>query len=283
MTLVPFTDCCLQLGIDPKTLRCWLKTAHFSPCLHPADARVKCLTHDQLTRLAAFHDRRLLLLADQMPASPPSTSPPTLSLLATDSPPVGASSEVAELRHQLTLLQTQVATLQAQVTELALALLRAVSASQASAPVPAARPAPAPSSSPRTPRATPTMPRPTRPAPSPDPQPPRTRSRALPLIEVRPDGTPVVISPTEGVLPLVPDSPDWFAWLASLKSFSFCCLHGSFNANRRFDHGKPIQSWNLRRTLHGRSGALYLGPTHTLTLSHLQEMTAALHARQTSS
>ena len=28
MTLVPFADCCLWLGVDPKTLRLWLKQAN---------------------------------------------------------------------------------------------------------------------------------------------------------------------------------------------------------------------------------------------------------------
>jgi hypothetical protein len=44
MTLVPFADWCLWLGIDPKTFRLWLKAANLSCCLHPTDARLKCLT-----------------------------------------------------------------------------------------------------------------------------------------------------------------------------------------------------------------------------------------------
>jgi|SRR5579883_224650 hypothetical protein len=283
MTLVPFTDCCLQLGIDPKTLRGWLKTAHFSPCLHPADARVKCLTSDQLNRLAALHDRRLLLPTEQEPASP--LASPALPMLAPDHPAGGASSEVAEVRHQLTLLQAQMATLQAQVTELALVLLRAPgSATQVSPSIPAKRPAPVPSASPQPSRATPAAPGtpgPTRPASFPGPQPPRPQSRALPLIEVRPDGTPVIISPTEGVLPLVPDSPEWFAWLASLKSFSFRCSSGHFHAKHRCAHGKPVQLWNLRLALHGRSCDLYLGSTRNLTLAFLQDAATRLSARLT--
>jgi hypothetical protein len=277
MTLVPLTDCCFQLGVDPKTLRGWLKAAHLSPCLHPADARVKCLTHDQLNKLAALHDRRLLLSSEPSPT--PSPSPPVASLLVADLPG-GIPCEIVELRRQLTLLQTQVATLQAQVTELALALLRSPGPLQVSAPVPVSR-TPAASSAPPRAKPAPCPSRPSQPRSSSAPKRPGAHSHVLPLIEVRSDGTPVVISPTEGVLPLVPDSPDWFAWLASLKSFSFRCSHGQFNANRRFERGKPAQSWNLRRTLHGRLGALYLGLTHTLTLARLQEKAATLHARQT--
>src|SRR5260370_16842734 len=108
MTLVPFTECCLQLGIDPKTLRLWLKTAQLSWCLHPTDARLKCLTHDQLQQVAALHDRRL-------PTTPPtvwpSAAPEPLALPAS----VQVSEQRASLRsptpqppdlpHHLNLLQ----------------------------------------------------------------------------------------------------------------------------------------------------------------------------------
>src|SRR5262249_16765316 len=95
----------------------------------------------------------------------------------------------------------------------------------------------------------------------------RTRSRALPLIQVPTDGTVVVISPTEGVLPLVPDSPQWFTWLGSLIAFSFENQQGHFSATRKFRHGQRIQSWNVHRSLHGRSCTVYLGQTPTLTLA----------------
>ena len=66
MTLLPLTDCCLLLGVDPKTLRLWLKSANLSWTLHPSDARLKCLTQPQLDHLATLHGRFL-------PESPPST------------------------------------------------------------------------------------------------------------------------------------------------------------------------------------------------------------------
>jgi hypothetical protein len=262
MTLVPLADCCLQLGIDPKTLRGWLKAAHLFPCLHPADARIKCLTPDQLSRLAALHDRRLLLPADL------TLAPPTALMLASDPSAAGTLSDASELRHQLALLQSQVGTLQAQVTELALALLRTSGPSQAQVP-------------PQAPQATQTVPRLSQRPSLPDPKPSRPSSHALPLIEVQPGGTPVIISPTEGVLPLLPDSPEWFAWLASLKSFSLRCSSGHFHAKRRCDHGKRGQLWNLRLALHGSSCDLYLGSTKNLTLAFLQEAAARLYARLT--
>jgi len=59
MTLLPLTDCCLLLGVDPKTLRLWLKAAHLCWTVHPSDARLKCLTQPQLAQLAQLHGRSL--------------------------------------------------------------------------------------------------------------------------------------------------------------------------------------------------------------------------------
>src|SRR5260370_8394997 len=70
MTLVPFTDCCAMLGIDAKTLRNWLRQANLQWAAHPKDARLKCLTTDQVEQLATLHPRPL-----PSPLSPP---PPLL-------------------------------------------------------------------------------------------------------------------------------------------------------------------------------------------------------------
>jgi predicted site-specific integrase-resolvase len=53
MTLFPQTDCCTLLGIDPKTLRHWLREANMPFATHPSDARLKCLTQAQIQQLAA--------------------------------------------------------------------------------------------------------------------------------------------------------------------------------------------------------------------------------------
>jgi hypothetical protein len=52
MTTIPLTDCCMMLGIDPKTLRHWLTQAHLPLHTHPTDARIKCLTLEQVQQLA---------------------------------------------------------------------------------------------------------------------------------------------------------------------------------------------------------------------------------------
>ena len=59
MTTIPLTDCCAMLGIDPKTLRHWLKRATMEFVPHPTDARLKCLSLEQVHQLATLHDRPL--------------------------------------------------------------------------------------------------------------------------------------------------------------------------------------------------------------------------------
>lgn len=273
MTLVPLNECCLRLGIDPKTLRLWLKAAQLSCCLHPTDARLKCLTLAQLQQLAELHGRPLTKSqpdADLEAVAVPACVPISNQDLS--------SPDTDDLHQQLSLLRQQVTTLQAQVTELALALLRQSFVHQpSSSAMPKLAPTPAIASV--SARAKASTPRAVEPLPEKN----RTRSRALPLIQVRTDGSVVVISPTEGVLPLVPDSPSWFAWLSEQTAFSFDDQHGHFSATRKFRHGQRIQSWNVHRSLYGRSCTVYLGLTPTLTLARLQEMAVAVLARLTTS
>ncbi len=280
MTLLPLTDCCLLLGVDPKTLRLWLKAAHLSWSVHPSDARLKCLTQPQLAQLAQLHGRSLPSPLPQA-FSPAAPLPTAAAVDATaESPAVLACSPSGEveLRHSLARLQTQVATLQEQVTHLALALLRERDwhwqehLSSAQAPVPLA--------------ATLSRLPVTEPAPKPAtaasaPSHPRSRSRALPLIEYGADGRYLAICPTRGVLPLIPDSPEWFDWLASLTAFTFQGAQGRFSATRKRRQGQPVQSWSAYRSLHGRSCTLYLGFTSRLTLARLEEMAATTYARLT--
>jgi hypothetical protein len=282
MTLVPLTQCCLSLGVDPKTLRLWLQAAQLACCLHPEDARKKCLTLAQLEQLAELHGRprpSALLEPVARPACAPASEQATAAL--------SQEPDQAEVRKPLRLLQQQVSTLQMQVSELALLLARAgVASGGPPTTFPAALPvapgvagapagkaasdaAPAPLTQ-ETARAVPAQAAPT-----------RKRSRALPLIQVRADGSVVTIAPNEGVLSLVPDSPAWFAWLSSLTAFSFEGPQGRFSATRKFRQGQRVQSWNVHSSLHGRSCTLYLGLTPTLTLARLQEMAVAVHTRLT--
>jgi len=48
-----------MLAVDAKTLRQWLKHSNLSLHSHPTDARVKCLTIEQVQQLAALHGRSI--------------------------------------------------------------------------------------------------------------------------------------------------------------------------------------------------------------------------------
>jgi hypothetical protein len=279
MTLVPLTDCCLALGVDPKTLRLWLQAAHLSSCLHPEDARKKCLTLLQLQQVAELHSRPLPAAVLQAVASPA-----CVPASAQDSAAPSQEPNEAEVGQQLRLLQQQVSTLQAQVTELALLLVRAnlaqvatSAAALSAAPGVAGAPAGRKASDAAPARVTGETPR----AVPAEPVRTRTRSRALPLIQVRADGSVVAIAPNEGVLSLLPDSQAWFAWLSSLTAFTFEGQEGRFSATRKFRRGQRVQSWNVHSSLHGRSCTLYLGLTPTLTLARLQAMAVVVHTRLT--
>ena len=278
MTLLPFADGCLWLGVDPKTLRLWLKAANLSCCLHPTDARLKCLTPSQLQHLAELHGRCL-------PHPLPGTGEDAASCSCSQADSARSSEDLtsppdADLRHQFTLLQAQVAALQEHVTELALALLRERQArwqepfAQLRSPLPSsgAQLAPPPQAD-----ADPFSPRPSVPVPSavatessPSPAP----ARALPLIEYWSNGTYGVISPTEGVLALVPDSPPWFDWLATLSSFRFLGQQGRLSASRN----KGRASWMAYRRIHGQCYAYGLGQTAHLTIARLEQMAATLQS-----
>jgi hypothetical protein len=276
MTLVPLTDCCLSLGVDPKTLRLWLQAAQLAWCLHPQDARKKCLTLPQLQQLAALHGRPLPAAVLPALASPGGTPASEQGSVAPSPQP-----DQAQVRQQLHLLQQQVSTLQAQVTELALLLARAGMA-HGNPPATAAPNVPAACAGSAAPDAAPAQARTAVPRAVPaEPAHTRTRSRALPLIQVRADGSVVAIAPNEGVLSLVPDSQAWFAWLSSLTAFSFEGQEGRFSATRKFRQGSRVQSWNVHCSMHGRSCTLYLGLTPTLTLARLQEIAAAVQTRLT--
>ncbi len=284
MTLVPLTECCLRLGIDPKTLRLWLKAAQLSCCLHPHDARLKCVTLSQLQHLAELHGRPLPSCLPETASQAVAVSTCTVGT-APNGSPASSKPDEASLRQQVQILQQQVSTLQAQVTDLALLLVRSHLA-PGCPPAPAVLPSLAVSLAPCPPSPIPPTAKERARLKVPLPhnvasalEPPRARSRALPLIQVRPDGSVVVIAPNEGVLPLLPDSAAWFAWLSSLTAFTFEGQHDRFSATRKFRDGQRVQSWNVHRSLHGRSCTLYLGLTPTLTLARLQEMAAAVHAR----
>jgi hypothetical protein len=285
MTLLPFADCCLWLGVDPKTLRLWLKAANLSCCVHPSDARLKCLTPSQLQHLADLHGRRLphpLPVIAEDTASYSSVPAPEALMLAPD----------ADLRHQVTHLQAQVTALSQQVAELALALVRErdtrgpertsqlkTPLSPLMAQLPSVPQADTAALASRPPGAVPSEVVAER-APARALARSRTRAlahsraRALALIEYWAEGTYGIIAPTQGVLALVPDSPAWFDWLATLSSFRFVGQQGRLSASRT----KGRSSWMAYRRIHGQNYAYGLGQTVHLTIARLEHMAATLQS-----
>ena len=286
-------ECCTMLGVGPKTLRNWLRHAGLSFIAHPTDARLKCLTEEQVRQLATLHARPLPL---PPPASPTLREEAAPLALPEENPPVKQEqetlpvsapttlSEEAELRKTMCRLEAKVMTLQEHLTQLTLELLRErseryeqrLSTLEALLPQQPARP---PSVQELVPIASAARlhspsaaPRPLQPAEL------HARSRILPRIEYGTQGLYVLICPQEGVLSFPLDSPEWFDWLASLASFRFLGPQGRFTAYRE----GQTRTWKAYRTFHGRPHRRYLGITDRLTLARLEQVAASLQAELTS-
>jgi hypothetical protein len=289
MATFPVATAARLLGLHPKTLHHWLTAAAFPLAAHPTDARFKCVAEDHLLELAKQHDRPLSALSPLL--MPKSEAASTLAaeqvipLPAPEAEPAPSAS-LAELLGQLSQLHTQLATVHHHLTGLTLAVLhertglngdllhqrlhpREGSVSQshesrlscsqtdvagllAPSPLPAHRPLPVEV---------------------------RARSRVTALIEYGAQGQYVAVCPKLGVLALVPDSPTWFDWLASLTSFRFIGPAGRFSACRASEKGQYTRRWAARRVFHGHDCWHYLGVTDRLTLAVLEEAAAALQAR----
>lgn len=250
MTTFPLLTCCEMLSIDPKTLRNWLRQANMSLQIHPADRRVKCLSMEQVQHLAALHSRALKSnRTDTSSASEPILFP----------------EEVARLE-QIAHLEAHVAALQQQLVQL--------------------RPLPPPVQQIMQQEDEQTSSQEVSADGTPDagyqcgwiPLPAESRRRrVLPLIEYGAADTYVIVCPQQGELPLAPDSPAWFAWLASLSSFRFIGKSGRLSACRGYEHG-PKRTWYAYRTIRLQDHKHYLGTTDHLTISCLEQMAAKLQS-----
>ncbi len=99
------------------------------------------------------------------------------------------------------------------------------------------------------------------------------RTRLIPLIEYGARGSYVLICPKDGELHITPDSPEWFAWLASLSSFRFVGLSGRFSARRGYNH-RPNRGWYAQRTIHQQSHSKYIGVSEHVTTDRLEHIAA---------
>lgn len=259
---------CHMLDVDPKTLRRWLRLARVSPRPAPLDARTRCLTLPQLQRVARLHARPLPS-APSIPSVPSPLPTPVPSVL----PP--ASAPDPNLQAALSSLQDRVSLLQEQMAQLTAALIRErdLRLQQLVGVTVPLRPPPEAASSPQPPLASAPSPVPLKPLPR-HPHPP-----VIPLIEVRDDGSVLLICPQRGILPLVHDTPEWFEWLASLPSFRFQGPQGRFGAQRKTIGGLPTREWRAYCHYKNRQHGFYLGMTEHLTVAHLEQMAATITAR----
>lgn len=292
MTPIAQMECCTMLGIDPKTLRNWLRHAGMQFVAHPTDARLKCLTREQIQQLATLHTRPLQVVPDPSPTPPEETtslasSPANTAVAQENKAPLisgaGSLSEEAELRKAVRGLEAKVLTLQEQLTQLAFELLRErtqryeqrLSSLEALLPPHAGRPSSVPELVPTAEQqlpGPPALPRSLQPAEL------LARSRILPRIEYGAQGFYVLICPQEGALSFSLDSPEWFDWLASLTSFRFLGPQGRFTAYRE----GQTRMWKAYRTFHGRPHRRYLGITDRLTIARLEQVAASLQSEMAS-
>jgi transposase-like protein len=240
MSFVSVAQACRRLGIDAKTLHRWLAEAQFPLHSHPRDGRKKEVSSEHLHLLARRHQRSLAPLPQEPPV-PEALEGPALptALLA--------------LPEWLDALQTQIAALQQQVTDLTRLL-------QPLGQEPALPAAPAQQSR-RCKRS---------------PKPPRKPVHVIPRVEYDKQGHYVVICPKHGVLPLEPDTPEWFAWLAEQSSFRFVGKAGRFSAHHEWR--VPRGAWRAHRHIRNHGYSLRLAPTHELTIAVLEQVATTLQA-----
>ncbi len=253
MTILTLADCCRHLAIDPKTLRRWLATAPFTVTSQPQDARRYGLTEEQLCWLATAHHRSLSTLPQQPFQPAPEAEAPALP------------ADLLEVLGALRALPSQLATLQQQLADLTCQL------SQLPEPVTTARRRSATTS-----KAAGRSRSRSRTASRSQPQRP-SQAQVIALVEYAGEGRYVVISPRGGLLPFEPESPAWFAWLATCSSFRFVGKLGRFTAHREL-HDVSRAVWRAHRNIRNHTYNVHLGKTESLTSAVLEQAAAALHA-----
>lgn len=248
MPLIALTDCCRLLALDRKTLRRWLALAHFPLQPHPTDARIKGVTVDQLRQVATAHRRTLPDLLETLPPPAPASQPQ-------EPPPL--FRDLIDVLQTLPELSAQIVVLQQRLAELT-QLMHPVQVSASPSQEEPAAPGPPPATS----SAAKQLPEP---------------ARVLPLVEYGTHGGYVVICPKHGLLTLEPDTPQWFAWLATLSSFRFVGRAGRLTAHREVQR-LPRAAWRAHRQIRNHSYNVRLGSTESLTIAALEQAAADLQA-----
>ena len=253
MTFMSFAQGCRRLGIDAKTLHRWLADAQLSLHCHPHDGRQKGVSEEHLQVLARLHQRSLAGLPE-VPPTPETFEVPALS------------AALLVLPEQLCTLQAQLAALQQQVAALTHLLEQ-----HEQGPALWAAPTKPPSTTRHPPKPASPAPRTRRAA-----KPLRKATHVIPRVEYGGEGHYVVICPKQGLLTLSPDTPAWFAWLATQSSFRFVGKGGSFSAHHE---GRiPKGAWRAHRHIRNHGFTRRLAPSHELTIAVLEQAAQALQA-----
>jgi hypothetical protein len=253
MTFISLADACRRLGIDAKTLRRWLAEAQLPLHCHPHDGRKKGVSQEHLQALARLHHRHLASceqegsaqLSCQIPALP---------------------ADLLTLPEQLAAMQAQLGTLQQQVAELT--RLLTLPKPEPDRELPLTKPS-------STLKLTPSALR-SRPAATAKAKTPRQPTHVIPRVEYGREGRYVVICPKKGLLPLEPDTEEWFAWVAQQDSFRFVGKGGHFTAHHEWR--VPKGAWRAHRHIRNHNYIQRLAPNHELTIAVLEQAALALQA-----
>jgi hypothetical protein len=255
MTFVSLAEATRRLGIDVKTLHRWLAEAQISLHCHPEDGRKKGVSEEHLQVLARLHQRSLTPLCEVPPVPAASPVPDLAAAFLT-------------LPEQLSILQAQIAALQGQVADLTCLITQ-----HRSEPViPAAA---TKSSKIRKPTAQALHSRRAASA-SAKTKMPAKPVHVIPRVEYDEQGHYVVICPKKGLLPLEPDTEEWFAWVTKQDSFRFVGQSGRFTAHHEWR--VPKGAWRAHRQIRNHSYTLRLAPNHELTIAVLEQAAETLQA-----
>lgn len=253
MTFISLADASRRLGIDAKTLRRWLAEAQLSLHCHPHDGRKKGVSQEHLQALARLHHRHLASCEEEGSAQ-----------LSCQIP-----ADLLQLSEQLAAMQAQLATLQQQVAQ----LTRLLTSPKPDRELPPTKPS---STLKPPPKLTPSAPR-SRPATT--AKTPRQPTHVIPCVEYGQEGRYVVICPKKGLLPLEPDTEEWFAWVARQDSFRFVGKGGHFTAHHEWR--VPKGAWRAHRHIRNHNYTQRLAPNHGLTIAVLEQAAEALQAHLT--
>ncbi len=292
MTILSLADSCRLLAIDAKTLHHWLRLAHISVQAHPFDGRLKCVTSEHVQHLATTHRRLLPELSEQFfpPAPSAPSNPSDVSAASVCASVVSeVSGLITQLTQQLGSLQAQVALLQQQLALLTehlqkerqgcTSVIKAFETTSLDKAAESSLDKAAESSLDKAAEssldkaAESSLDK----AAIPASMDRRKHPRVLPLVEYGVQGNYVVISPEEGLLSFVPDSPEWFAWLSTLPSSRFVGQQGRFTAFRGYECS-PHTPWWAHRQIRNHSHKRRLGLTASVTIASLELAATSLQA-----